>query len=317
MISLRATGAYVDGIANLTPPIPPAALEGDMMLCFYGAKPFNDLPTMNNGWIDLGWVIDGVIAPGSNTGSMQVRAFYKIHSGAEVDPTITTATNNVSGAVITVFQRILGSQWAVPVGVGGGDNSAGGSFTPVINSAIPIAAGDMLVAYAAIRSNAGTQSAITVSAAGLTMGVFTESPAADLTTALGGDMAMSGGHALVTAGNAIGVPAYSSLLANPHTGSAFIVRLRLNPAPIPVPPAIIIGDMYILFTITATQYIFQIKSSNGVDIGPPFVYDIAHYKLLGIRENATHISVYPMSGEFGTFPFTAQFPRDRIVAIHP
>ena len=225
-ISIRATGSYVSGVANLTPVIPTAQLNGDMMLCFYGTKPYNDAPTINQGWTDLGNATDGVVAAGVDVGSMQTRVFYKVAtSDAETDPTITNSTNNVSGAVIIVFSR-GGSAWATPLGVGGGDNSAGTAFSVTVSSDVGHTTGDMVVAYAAIRSDAGTQSSISITITGCTMGTFTESPTADLVTTSGGDMAMSGGYIPVDSGTSTAAPVYASTLAASHTGSAFEVRLR-------------------------------------------------------------------------------------------
>ena len=315
MVSIRATGAYVVGTANLNPVIPLGAVAGDMMLCFYGAKPYNDVPVMDNGWIDLGFATDGVIPPGSNTGSMQVRAFYKIHTGTEFNPNIITATNNVSGAVIIVFQKSPGKNWEVPVGTGGGDAIAGTGFN-IVGAATPgFTAGDVLVAYAAIRSNAGTQSVISLTATGLVFSSFTESPAADLTTNLGGDMAMSGGYASVQSGLSIGHPEYNSLLAAAHTGSAFMVRLREVDPPIVIPPAAIGGSMWILLTISDAELRFQVKSPLGVDIGAPYVYARSQYRVMHPQRNDLYITIYLEKSEDGSFPFVAQFPRSRIIAI--
>jgi hypothetical protein len=221
-----STGAYTSGTANLTPAIPAGLSAGDMMLCFYGTKPYNDSPTINNSWTDLGSATDGTTAAGNDVGSMQIRVFYKIHTGSETDPTITNSTNNVSGAVITGFRKSASMAWATPVGSGGGDATAGTGFSVTIASNPGITSGDWLAAYAAIRSDAGTQSGIGITEPSLSFGSFTEDPATDLATISGGDMAMSGGYVNVTAGTATVAPTYSSTLAANHTGSAFIVRLR-------------------------------------------------------------------------------------------
>jgi hypothetical protein len=199
-----------------------------MMLCFYGTKPFNDAPTIDQSWTDLGNATDGSVAAGVDVGSMQTRVFYKIHTGTESNPTITNTTNNVSGAVIIVFQKGGSESWNTPVGDGGGDATAGTGFSVTAGSNPGITSGDWLAAYASIRSDAGTQSSISVTATSATISAFTESPASDLVTTAGGDMAMSGGYCNCTAGTATAAPVYASTLAASHTGSAFIVRLRVT-----------------------------------------------------------------------------------------
>jgi hypothetical protein len=254
-ITIRATGAYAIGTANLNPVIPIGAVAGDMMLCFYGVKPFSDVPAMDNGWTDLGFATDGVVPPGSNVGSMQVRAWYKIHTGTEFNPNIITASNDISGAVIIVFQKAPGMNWGVPVGVGGGDATAGTGFSVTAGSNPGILAGDMLAGYAAIRANAGLQSAITITATGITVGAFTESPGADMTSNSGGSMAMSGGYAPVSSGTAVAAPVYAATLSNSHTGSAFMVRLReVDPPDIIVP---VLGGPAILSSITQSSMLLS------------------------------------------------------------
>src|SRR3989344_859381 len=230
-VSIRSAGAYVSGISNLTPIIPASAATGDIMLLIYGTKPYNDAPTVTAGWTSIGFATDGTIAAGNDVGSMQTRIYYKEHIGSETNPTVTNTTNSVSGAVIIAFQKGASEVWETPVGAGGGDATAGTGFSVTTSVNPGITAGDMLVGYAAIRSDAGTQSAIAITATGLTVGAFTESPSADLATNSGGDMAMSGGYRLVTAGTASDAPVYASTLATSHTGSAFIVRLRATTPP--------------------------------------------------------------------------------------
>ncbi len=225
-IAIRATGAYVSATANLTPVIPAGAVAGDMMLLIYGTKPYSDVPSYPAGWVEIGSATDGTVAAGVDVGSMRTSIAWKVHTGSETNPLVTNSTNNVSGAVIIVFQKDSGQNWVTPVGAGGGDATAGTGFSVTASSDVGHTANDVLVGYAAIRSDAGAQSSITITATGLTVGTFTESPAADLITTSGGDMAMSGGYVLATAGTSSAAPVYASTLAAAHTGSAFMVRLR-------------------------------------------------------------------------------------------
>ncbi len=231
-IAIRATGTYVNGTATITPAIPAAQVTGDMMILAVGTKPYNGANSISvaTGWTSIGSATDGTVAAGTDTGSMKTELFYKIAtSDTETNPQVDNSSNNVSGAVIIVFQKAANETWDTPVGAGGGDASAGTGFSVTASSNPGITAGDLLVGYAAIRSDAGTQSSITITATGATMGAFTESPATDLATTSGGDMAMSGGYVAVSSGTASAAPVYASTLAASHTGSAFIVRLRVIP----------------------------------------------------------------------------------------
>ena len=224
-ISIRATGTATFGTANLTPAIPAGATGGDMMICVYGTKPYSDAPTINNGWTSLGSATDGTVAAGVDVGSMQTRILYKEHTGTESDPTVTNTTNNVSGALIIVFQKTTGT-WGI-AGAGGGDNTVGSVFAVTMSSDVGHTAGDMVVGGAAFRSDAATPVTInSMIIAGTTLGSYTKSPATDPETTSGGDMGMTIGYIPVNSGTSTSAPEFNCTLGGAHTGSAFFARLR-------------------------------------------------------------------------------------------
>lgn len=225
-ISIRATGTYVNGTGNLAMNIPAGATSGDMMLMAHSCKAFNTTVSVNQGWQELGSATDGTVAAGNDAGSMRTSFWYKIHTGTETAPTVTHgAAINVGAAVIIVFQKAANLTWDL-VGTGGGDNTANTTFSVTGASIIPITLNDMIVACAGLRSDASVPGAISVTATGATIGTLTKSPATDLATNAGGDMALTNGYALCSAGTATTAPVFSTTLAANHTGAAFIVRLR-------------------------------------------------------------------------------------------
>lgn len=231
-ISVRAQGAAVSGVANLTPVIPTAQLTGDIMVCVYGTKPFNDAPTIDQGWSDLLESTDGTVAAGVDVGSMQTRIFYKVAtSDTETNPIVTNSTNNVSTADILVFQKGAGEDWATPVAEGGGDATAGTGFSVTVGSDIGIAAGDFVVVGCVFRSDAATPvtANVDITATGCTF-TDTKALATDPETTSGGDMGMSGEYAECTAGPSSAAAVITATLAAAHTGSARIARLRVQAA---------------------------------------------------------------------------------------
>ena len=228
-ISLRAVGAPVYGTANLTPVIPAAQLTGDMMLCLYGTKPYNDAPTIDQDWTSLGYAADGTVAAGIDVGSMQTRVFWKIAtSDTETNPTVTNTTNNVSTAVIIVFQKNGGETWNTPLGAGGGDATAGTDFSVTASTDVGHTAGDMVVGAASFRSDGATPTtARNITIAGCTMGTYVQSPATDPETTSGGDMGMTCGYRPVDSGTSSAAPVMTATLGGAHTGSAYLTRLRV------------------------------------------------------------------------------------------
>lgn len=228
-ISFRAVGTPVYGTANITALIPAAQLTGDMMLCFYGTKPFGDAPTINQGWASLGYATDGTVPADVDVGSMQSRIFWKIAtSDAETNPIITNSTNNISTAVIIVFQKGASDTWATLVGAGGGDATAGTDFSATMSSDVGHTTGDYVAGFACFRSDGATPTtARNLTIAGCTLGTYTQSPVTDPETTSGGDMGMTCGYRSVDSGTSDAAPVMTATLATAHTGSAFWCRLRV------------------------------------------------------------------------------------------
>lgn len=223
-IGFRATGAWANTTGNITVTLPTGVVAGDLMVMFYGTKPFNDVPTINNSWINAGAATDGTVAAGTDVGSMQARIFYKIHSGTETAPTVTNATNNVSSAVIVAFSKDPAKNWDLAFG-GGGDNTAGTGFSAV-TPAISLAVNDWVASFITTRSDAGTIGTFTTTASGMTFGAFVSQPTAGYVTTSGGDMSARSGYNTVTAGTATTAITVAATLGAAHTGSMFLVRMR-------------------------------------------------------------------------------------------
>lgn len=227
-IALRAVGSWVATTANQTftiPTSPSTPQAGDLMVLFYGTKPFNDVPTINQSWQNGGAATDGTVAAGNDVGSMQARIFWKVHTGTESNPTVTNASNNVSSGVIVVFSKDNAKDWDLAFG-GAGDNTAGTGFSATTSGSISFAVNDAVAAFCAIRSDAGSPSAVSLSASGITFSAFDNEPATAFTTTSGGDMAAIGGFSNVTSGTNTATLTFAATLAASHTGSWYSVRMR-------------------------------------------------------------------------------------------
>jgi hypothetical protein len=227
-IALRAVGAWVATTANQTftiPTTPSAPQAGDLMVLFYGTKPYNDAPTIDQSWTNGGAATDGTVAAGIDVGSMQARIFWKVHTGTETNPTVTNGTNNVSSGVIVVFSKDPAKDWDLTFG-GGGDATAGTGFSTTSTGTFSFAVNDVVAAFCAIRSDGGTPGTPTLTATSITFSAFDTEPATAFGTQSGGDMAAISGFSTVTAGTAVGNLTFTSTLAAAHTGSSYAVRMR-------------------------------------------------------------------------------------------
>lgn len=223
-IGFRATGAWIATVANQVVTIPAGTVAGDLMVMFYGTKPFNDVPTIDQGWTNAGAATDGTVAAGIDVGSMQARIFWKIHTGTETNPTVTNATNNVSSVVIVSFSKDPAKNWDLAFG-GGGDNTANTAFS-AITPALSLAANDWVASFITTRSDAGTVGTFTTSATGITFGTFVSQPATGFITTSGGDMSARSGYNTITAGTATTAVTIAATLGAAHTGSMYLVRMR-------------------------------------------------------------------------------------------
>lgn len=223
-IGFRATGAWVATTGNQIVTIPAGTVAGDLMVMFYGTKPFNDVPTIDQGWNNAGAATDGTVAAGTDVGSMQARIFWKIHTGTETNPTVVNATNNVSSVVIVSFSKDPLKNWDLVFG-GGGDNTAGTGFSAV-TAALGLATNDWVASFITTRSDAGTIGTFTTTATGMTFGTFVSQPTAGFVTQSGGDMSARSGYNTITAGTATTAVTVAATLGAAHTGSMYLVRMR-------------------------------------------------------------------------------------------
>ena len=224
-IGFRATGAWVATTANQTVTIPAGTVAGDLMIMFYGTKPYNDVPTIDQSWTNAGAATDGTVAAGNDVGSMQARIFWKIHTGTETNPTVTNATNNVSSVVIVSFSKDPAKNWDLQFG-GGGDPTTDNVISANTATAIDLTVGDWVASFFTTRSDTGTFGTFTASASGITFGTFVSQPTTGFTTITGGDMSARSGYNTVTAGTASSAITIAAALGTGNSGSMYLVRMR-------------------------------------------------------------------------------------------
>jgi hypothetical protein len=225
-IGFRSTGAWVDtsaGTLGLT--IPAGAVAGDLMVAFVGGKPFNSVVTINQNWNDGGSATDGTTGAGGDTGSMQAKIFWKIHTGTETNPTVSITSNNVYSGVIVVFSKATANFWNLSFG-GGGDNTANTAFSTTTTNVMSLIANDWVAAFGASRSDAGTFGNLGISATGMVFGAFNGQPTANYATGTGGNMSARSGYFIATSGSSDTTVTITSTLGASHTGSMFLVRMR-------------------------------------------------------------------------------------------
>jgi hypothetical protein len=231
-IGFRAAGAWSWVTTNTqSPAIPAAQVTGDLMVCFYQTKPYSDSPTINQSWNSLGPYTSGTNAAGVDSGSMQVRIFWKIAvSDTETDPTITNTTNNLSGAVIAVFSKASTENWETPVARGGFDNTGTG-ISITVESDPGIISGDYVVYGVGFNTDAATpESARDITTTGITYGTDTIATTGTAEDAGGGDGGGFFYYVAVSSGTSSAAPVITATAGTATLESAGIMaRLRVTP----------------------------------------------------------------------------------------
>jgi hypothetical protein len=231
-IALRAAGTWSATTGNITVTIPTGTVSGDLMVMYYGTKPYNDAPTINNSWIDGGAATDGTVAAGIDTGSMQARIFYKIHTGTETNPTVTNATNNVSSAVIVSFSKDATKNWELVLG-GGGNGTSNINFAATTSNNISLTTNDWVAFFNCHPTDAISLSYFTptLQSSGITFALAVGAPSVFFQTASGGDMVSAAGYQTVTSGTNTATITLNVSMSAASTGSMYLIRMReITPA---------------------------------------------------------------------------------------
>jgi hypothetical protein len=229
--------SWVVTTANQTVTLPSYA-AGYLGIIFYGTKPYSDSPTIDQGWVGLGSYTSGTNGSGIDSGSMQVRIFYKILSASETNPTITNTTNSVSCTMCYVWQPTATYSFTTPIATGGADTSAGTSLSITGAANLNLAAGDVLAFIAAFNTDAsGNITSSALSASGSTFGTVSKTPTTDAATSSGQDMGATTCYAAVSTGPSSAAPVYTATAAGSVGEAAgMFVRIReelVTDAPFP------------------------------------------------------------------------------------
>jgi len=234
MAIVITAGAWASGSTSVTPALPATPQAGDVHILFVGSKPFSDTIGTPNGWTPITGTdgTNGSVANGTDVGSVNRAAFYRVWQSGDANPTVSITSGNVTLAVIHRLRPTSGSVIDTPVGVAGNDTSSGTGYSATMASNPGITAADVLVAGTVIAGNNSTFGSPTMSATGLTIGTVTENPATEGTTGTGLDLEASSSTATVTSGTASAAAVIGWTLSVAQTGSTILVRIREHvPAP--------------------------------------------------------------------------------------
>lgn len=234
-ISLRAaTGITATSdtkapFGNLTYTLPTGHSTDDLLIAFYGGKPYNTVPSTPTDYTAQSGGANGSTAMGAGSGSVYAVAFTKVHDGSESNPTSTFAAQYSPGirAMIALDSDVSGSGWSVESTNGSDSTATGTTFSATGASTISLTTGDWIVVLLVHNDDSSSDSAFAITVPGCTLGSVTQQLTGTLTTATGNDGRMYVLTAPIDSGTASGAPTVTATTGtNDSDGQAVFLAVK-------------------------------------------------------------------------------------------
>jgi hypothetical protein len=241
-ISLKATGAWVEALADATPTLVGTPAAGDRYYIWATWKDFSITTTVDassGNWVEVTEFADGAVASGNGTGSMKVGCWYRDWVSGDVNPTINFSGTPQAAYCMQLWQKGASETWDTPTFVTAAWPVTATTQTISASSTVVVPDGSVAMCLIGLRddSAAFTRAATTGIdvASGITWnGNYVESPATHGTFTGGFDCAADLGHRFVTTGGTVTLRATATISAV-ETGAILWVVQSVSTPP---PPAI-------------------------------------------------------------------------------
>lgn len=227
---ITATADTTTPFANITWTMIAGEQAGDLLLAFYGGKPFNTVPSDPSTYTPLSGIANGTTANGAGSGSVYAKAWYKqALSTAEANPTSTMAAQYSPAMAAMIGLTKDGDTWTVQSTTGIDAASAGTSYSVTGAATLPYTTGDWIIASAVHNDDSSSNSSPAITIPGCTVGTVTQRLTGTLTTATGNDGRMYVYTAPITAGTATGAPTLTATTGNADSdGTTVFILAREN-----------------------------------------------------------------------------------------
>lgn len=229
-VTWGAVGTAASGTTSCTPAYPTgisAATSKIFCLVTGRSSTASTAFTMPAGWTSVAQLEGGTGTWGVDTGTRRVGLFQKDTTVGTETGTVTVSlagdTNNTLRA--SIFRVEVPSGFGISVEAGtGADTTNATSFSATSSTSISLAPDDLLIIGVAQNIDSGTQSAQSITAAGITFG--TRSNRASTAVTNGNDHRHIMDSVPVTAGTATVAPTYAYTISASGSGPALFARLR-------------------------------------------------------------------------------------------
>lgn len=226
-ISFVNAGAAASGSTSAAPAWPASPVLGNIAILTVANKYPANGPDTPAGFTLAGQFTGGAGASGVDSGNVYITVFYKVLDGTETG-TVTVSVTSGNSMRARIFQYTNGTgAWSVAI-AGGGDNSAGTSWSVTGDVDPGITTGDLVFTASAINGNTYTYSAQTLTVTGVTVGTMNERN--DDGNATGDDIGLVVAGFAIDSGTSSAAPVFamtaSGTAGNEPAGATAMLRLR-------------------------------------------------------------------------------------------
>lgn len=227
---ITATADVATPFANQSYTLPTGHAAKDLLIAFYGGKPYGTVPSTPADWTAQSGGANGTTDMGVGTGSVYAVAFTKVHDGSESNPASTFSAQYspaVRAALLIRDHDSMSTNWTVTSTKGSDSTATGTGFSAAGASNLSYTTGDIVVVLLVHNDDSSADSSIGVSIPGCTVGTVTQRLTGTLETGTGNDARMYVATAEITAGTSSDVPTVTATTGSGDSdGQAVFLRVQ-------------------------------------------------------------------------------------------
>lgn len=217
--------------ANIGFTLPSGTQSGDLLLAFYGGKPFGTIPNAPVSGVSYSSTSatnNGTTATGAGSGSVYASIWYKIHTGTEGNPSSTVGAQYTPAMSAMIAMRsTISSSWGIESTTATDATNTGTSYSATAATTLRFSPNDWIVVSYVHNDDSSTDTTFGISIPGCTVDSITQRLTGTLETATGDDGRMYVVTARIVSGIATGAATVSCTTGNNDSDGASVI-LRVS-----------------------------------------------------------------------------------------
>lgn len=230
---ITAATDTIAAFADIAWTLPAGTATNDLLLAFYGGKPFGSNPAAPNAgeYVSVNTITNGSTANAAGAGSVRATIWSRTHDGSEGNPTATIAAAYDPGiSAMIALRKSNPGAWITTSTTAIDATSTSTTYSATGAATLDFNPGDWIVASLVGNDDSSNFSAWAISIAGCTLSAVTQRLTGTTTTATGLDGRMNVITAQILTGKATGAPVITATTGNADSDGASIIMLVREPA---------------------------------------------------------------------------------------